>query len=523
MHRISEIATLRRAALCALAGLLCALFPNCERRNAARQGELRIALESRPTNLDPRLATDAYSYDVIETLYNGLFRHTDTGEWAPDLAASVEQESKRVWRIRLREGVHFHDGHVLTARDAACTYASIQDPGLGSPLRGSFDPLGRVEVLGLLELRLTLKESYAPFFEMLTTPVLPCEAIKAGRDFNARPLGTGFLRFVERQDPSWILLEPFPEYFGERAELPAKVRFRTVPDATTRVLSLLRGEIDLSVNNVPILYVDYIREKGRLEIQTSPGTSFTYIGFNLRDPILSKQKVRQAIAHAIDRETLVKYRMKGHADIAHTILPDNHWAAARDVVVYDYDPVRAQALLDEAGYPRPADGSARFSLVYKTSQNKERLRMIEVIRQQLEKVGIALDVRSYEWGTFFSQIKQGDFQLFSLSWIGVTDPDFYYGVFHSGETPARGGRNRGFYSNEQVDVLLEKARHTMKRAERADYYGKIQRILSRELPYLPLWYDRNIAIHQPRVAGFELGPLASFRRLAGVHLEEVAR
>lgn len=491
----------------------------CTSSGKVRENQLRIALESFPTNLDPRLATDAYSYDLIETLYNGLVRPVGTGGFEPDLAESVTQPDPETFEITVREGVRFHNGEPFSASDVLCTYRSVMDPTQNSPVRASFQPVQGIEVIDALHLRIRLSQPVAAFREALTLPILPCGLIRSGHDFAAKPVGTGFLKFIENKPPSYVELEPNDDFFRGKTGLP-DVRFRNVPNATTRVLSLMHGEIDLSVNNVSALYVDYLRKEDNLTIQTTPGTNFTYMGFNLEDPILKDVRVRKAIAHAINREELVKYRRRGLADLAHALFPEGHWAQLKDGPRYDYDPDKARALLDKAGYRRPADGGPRIELLYKTSQNKDALRNIEVMRQQLSQVGIDIQIQSYEWGTFFDQIKRGEFQLYSLSWIGVTDPDFYYSVFHSQQTPENGGRNRGRYVNPRADELFEKARAEMDGEKRAALYREAQRILVEELPYLPLWHDRNVAIVAERVQGYDLDALASFRALEHVYLKE---
>lgn len=517
--RFPEKSRSLRSRLALAVGALALALWGCQRAGGPRDAQLRIALESFPTNLDPRLATDAYSYDLIETLYNGLVRPAGTGGFEPDLAESLTQPDPRTFEITLKEGVHFHDGSTLSASDVLCTYRSVMDPLGDSPVRASFDPVQGIEVMDALHLRIRLREPIAAFRDAMTLPILPCALIRADHDFREAPVGTGFLKFVKSQPPSYIDLEPNEDYFRGKTRLPA-VRFRKVPNPTTRVLSLMHGDIDLSMNNVSALYVDYLRKEKNLAIQTTPGTNFTYVGFNLKDPILKDVRVRRAIAYGIDREELVKYRKRGLADLAHAILPHGHWAELKDGPRYEYDPEKARARLDEAGYPEPDGGGPRLKLLYKTSQNKDALRNIEVMRQRLSQIGIEIEIQSYEWGTFFDQIKRGDFQLYSLSWIGVTDPDFYYSVFHSDQTPENGGRNRGRYSNPEVDRLFEQARTQMDQEKRAALYRQAQRILAEDLPYLPLWHERNVAIVSNRVGGFTLDTLASFRALESAYLKE---
>lgn len=478
--------------------------------------DLRIGLEGFPKNFDPRQASDIYSFNLIETLYNGLVKPSAGGQYEPDLAEKIEPEGANRYRVTLRPHVRFHHGEELTSADVQCTYESVLDPATGSPARTSFEPIRKIEILSALELRLVLDRPYAPIFEALTQPVLPCDLLKRGHDFRAEPVGTGFLRLLRKEPPSYVELEPFPNYFAGASKLPRRVRFTASPNATTRVLALLHGDLDLAVNNVSALYVDYLRKKGGLDILTGPGTRFTYMGFNLRDPVTGNLLVRRAIAHAVGREALVRYRLRGTADLAHALLPASHWAGLADGPRYEFSPEKAEALLDEAGFPKPPGGGPRLRLQYKTSQNKDALRNIEVIRENLSRVGIAVNVQPYEWGTYFEQIKRGDFQLYSLSWVGVADPDFYYNVFHSRETPESGGRNRGRYASAEVDALLERGRAELDPARRAGIYRELQRILARDLPYLPLWHDRNVAIVGVRVRGYALDERGSFRALWAV-------
>ncbi|MFQ6111216.1 MAG: ABC transporter substrate-binding protein, partial [Nitrospinota bacterium] len=250
-----------------------------------------------------------------------------------------------------------------------------------------------------------------------------------------------------------------------------------------------------------------------------PGTNFSYIGMNLRDPILRRPKVRRALAHAIDRETIIRYILKGLAREADSLLPEGHWAHAPGLPRYGYEPERAKALLDEAGLPDP-DGPGprvRFTLLYKTSQNELRRRIAEVFQEQLREVGVKLKIRSYEWGTFFGDIRSGNFQLYGLTWVGIDDPDIYYYIFHSRMMPPRGA-NRGGYLNPRVDRLLEEGRRTWERGRRREIYAEIQRILGRELPYINLWHGTNVAVMAKEVRGFEVYPDEDFISLRKVDL-----
>jgi peptide/nickel transport system substrate-binding protein len=249
----------------------------------------------------------------------------------------------------------------------------------------------------------------------------------------------------------------------------------------------------------------------------APGTNFSYLGFNLEDPVLSNPKVRRAIAHAIDREPIIRYLLRGLARPAEGLLPENHWAYREDLKPVPHDPDLARRLLDEAGFPNPDGGRPRFRLSFKTSQNETRIEIAEVLQEQLRRVGIALDIRSYEWGAFFSDIRKGAFQLYTLTWVGVTDPDIYHYIFHSGNVPPHGA-NRGRYRNADVDRLLERGRTAYAPKTRREAYGRVQEILGRDLPYVNLWHATNVAVLNRRVRGFVLYPDEDMISLKDVRL-----
>ncbi len=461
--------------------------------------ELVVALEANPNNFDPRFARDIYSDNVNKLVYDGLVRTGRTGEVIPRLAESWTAENPAAWRFILREGVTFHDGRPFTARDVAYTFDSIRAADSLSPLRGTFEVIDRTEVISDREIRFVLKRPSAPFLSDLTVGIVPEGSVT--ETLRGKPVGTGPYRFVEYVPSERVHLEAsgmnWPEPGVKTVTLPV------VPNETSRVLGLLHGSIDVAVNNITPLYADYLRRHG-FAVLSEPGTNYTYLAFNLRDPALSKLAVRQAFAHAIRRDRLVKYRLRGMATVATGYLPPFHWAYRRPEADYGFDPEKARRLLAEAGYPGGLD------VEWKTSTNKEALRNIEVMREDLEQAGIRVMVKSYEWATLFEQIVKGQFQVFTLSWVGIADPDMMYPVFHSRETPENGGRNRGYYSSPEVDRLLEAARAETDAARRGELYGEVQEITARDLPYVPLFWRDNIVVHRPGITGVEVDPSGSF-------------
>lgn len=502
------------------------------------QGVLRIALDSRPTNLDPRFALDANSSRIAQLMFNGLVRYDERSRVAPDLALSWEQPSPTTFIFHLRPGVRFHDGRPLTAEDVVYTYTSLLDPQLGSPKRGSYRSLQEVTALDRRTVRFVLSAYEAPFLGNLSLGILPQPAkgdaegaaqggeAGAGRGGNASAarleqrqlIGTGPFRFARWVGDDALELRANRDYYEGPPKL-AGLLFRVIPEQTVSVLELENGGIDLIQNEVAPDLLPRLRRNAALRVVTGPGTNYSYFGFNFTDPILRRWEVRAAIAHAIDRRSIIRHLLRGLAEPATGLLSPLNWAYDGEVATYPYDPARARALLDAAGFPDPdgAGPAPRFRLHYKTTQNDLRQRIALVLQEELAAIGIELQVRFFEWGTFFADIARGNFQLYTLTWVGVRDPDIYYYTMHSASEPPHGA-NRGRYRSAPLDLLLERGRAAGGLEERRAIYGEVQRLVAADLPYVSLWYSTNIAVMRTTVRGFRLHPAGDLTSLREVEL-----
>jgi peptide/nickel transport system substrate-binding protein len=256
-----------------------------------------------------------------------------------------------------------------------------------------------------------------------------------------------------------------------------------------------------------------------LAIEAAPGTQIQYLGFNLRDPLLKDARLRQAIACAIDRALLIRTLQQGRARIASSLLPTTHWAFTDDVAHYDYDPARAARLLDEAGF-KPGANGVRLHLTMKTSTDEGTRLLAAVLQQQLAAVGIALELRSYEYATFYSDVTRGAFQLYSLRWIGGNEqPDIFSYAFSTARFSPQGA-NRGHYSNPQLDALLDDASSSADTARRRDDYVQAQQILARDLPAINLWYRDTVVVHNRRLSRVTPTPSGSYSFLEIAELSQ---
>jgi len=465
-------------------------------------GYLIAAIESYPLQLDPRYATDANGVRIGNLIYNSLLRADPQSRLRPELAQSLRLINDRTYGIDLRRDVKFQNGQPLTAADVKFTYESILDPKNRSPKRGNLKPLGAIEQTGAYQLRFHLFAPHSPFIEQLTLGIVPAASPANPAVPTQAPPGSGPFMLEAAEPGEQITLKRNPHYWEQAPALPG-VTFRIIPDALVRVLEFKKGNIDLMQNDIEPDMVPWLERNTGADVGTYLGTTFQYIGINLTHPILKNVKVRRALAYAIDRDRLVRHILKGMGTVAGGVLSPLNWAYEENLQHWPYDPERAKQLLDEAGFPDPdGDGPLpRFTLSFKTTNLDLRRRVAEAIKEQLQKVGIELDVRSYEWAAFYSDIKKGNFHLYSLAWVGVLDPDILFQIFHSSNFPPAGD-NRGHYSNPELDRLLEQGRAITNQKERRQIYARAQKILAEDLPYVPLWWWKNVIVKKPTVQNF---------------------
>jgi len=511
----------RHIALLLLLAALSSALAGCERepRYGPFDQWLVVGLEGNPTNLDPRFSTDAYSSRLVGVIYSSLVRLDESGAPVGDLAENWETPDEVTYRFHLKGGVTFHNGSELTCADIKYTYDLLRAPDSTSPYRSDFRLVENVVCNDERNIEIRLSHPFAPFMIALTVGILPRGVDPA--TLSDHPVGSGPFRFVEWVREERIVLRRFAGYHGKKARLDG-VTFRVLPNGVTRVLELAHGGVDLLQNSIPPEALDQLAQKKGIEMERRPGINYNYLGFNLDHPVLKNRLVREAIARAIDRQDIIKYLWRGSARPAGNLLSPSHWAYNPEVVAYPYTPDIAKKLLDDAGYPDP-DGpgpDVRFGLTYKTSTNRLRRRIAEVIKTQLAQVGIGIKVRSYEWGTFYRDIKSGNFELYSLAWVGVVEPDHYRAIFHSSNIPPNGTQmNRNRYRNKEIDRLTEAGRSTANVEKRKRIYAEVQRIAAYELPYVSLYYTDDVVARRRYVKGWRIRPGGDFMCLPEVRIE----
>jgi peptide/nickel transport system substrate-binding protein len=468
---------------------------------------LVMIIESSPTNLDPRVGLDAYSERIDELLFDDLCTRDEHFIVQPGLAERWEIPDPLTYIFHLHRGVKFHDGRPLTSRDVEWTFDSLLQGKIRSTKAAVFRPVDHIDAPDDFTVVFHLKEPFATLLWNVSDGAIGIVPYGSGDEISRRPMGSGPFRYVSSEPDKEVIVERNDAYWGEKARLK-RVRFAVIPDATTRALELRKGSADIAVTSLTGDMVLALERESNLEVLHSPGTVVGYLAFNTRDPLLKDVRVRQAVGYAIDRTAIIHYLFRDFARPAYSLLPPESWAYNADVPHYDHNPDRARQLLEQAGYP--AVNGVRFHLTMKTSTDESPRLVAAVLQQQLRDVGIALDIRTFEFATFLSDVIRGAYQVHTLRWVGGNeDPDIFEYVFHSAKFSPKGG-NRTYYANPRIDALIDQARGELNQNARKQIYAEIQQILADDLPYINLWYLENVMVHTKRVRNLTLNPPGNY-------------
>jgi ABC-type transport system substrate-binding protein len=468
---------------------------------------LVMVIENSPTNLDPRVGLDAQSERIDELIFDDLCTRDDHLNVQAGLAERWEIPDPLTYVFHLHRGVTFHDGRPLTSRDVKWTFDSLLKGKIRSTKAAAYRPVDHIDTPDDATVVFHLKQPFATLLWNVSDGAIGIVPYGSGDEISRHPIGSGPFRFVSAEPDKEVIIERNDNYWGLKAHLK-RVRFAVTPDINTRALELRKGSADVAVSSLSGDMILALERESNLEILRAPGTVLGYLAFNTREPALKDVRVRQAMAYAIDREMIIHYLLRDFARPAYSLLPPESWAYNGDVPHYDYNPDRARQLLDQAGYP--AVNGVRFHLTMKTSTDESPRLVAAVLQQQLRQIGIALDIRTFEFATFLSDIMRGNYQLHTLRWVGGNeDPDMFEYVFHSAKFSPQGG-NRTYYASPRVDALIDQARGEADQNARKQTYAEIQRILAEDLPYINLWYYENVMVHTRRVRNLTLNPPGNY-------------
>jgi len=476
-------------------------------------GELVAGTQADVVKLDPHKSSAYSSFQVLDNIYQRLtVLDADLkpqGLLAKDWTVSDDGTS---WTFTLQEGVMFHPpvSREMTAADVKYSIERILNPDTGSPRKSNFDPITNIETNGDYEITFEFEEPYAPFLYKLTTSYVMPEGADEADDYDVskQPVGTGPFNFVEHVSKDHTLIEAFEDYWetdqdGNQLPHLDAVRFRPIPEGSSRVTNLKTGELDW-IDTAPRSQASSLENASSVNFSNVPGTFYDYLGHRLDSEPMGDQKLRQAISWAIDRPSIVKGARFGYGEPTQDpVPPSSLWAEMIQVdEPYEQDKEKAEQLLEDSDY----DGQQINIMV--GQQYKGQVNAAEIVQEQLSGVGINVKVQPTEWGTMVSRLNEGDFQITLVGWIGFVDPDdMFYSIFHTGEK-----WNQTNYSNEEVDELLEQGRSaTGSREERAGYYDDAVDMIAEEAPYTFLNFNDEIMAWKPYVKGFTHIPTGATR------------
>src|ERR1044071_2623763 len=489
----------------------------CRRRNS---NLFVIALGDNIRTIDPigSPSVDAASERVRTLIFNTLVKENEKCDYVGELASDVKRSDDGLtYTFTLHDGVKFHNGLPLTSADVKYTLdlvfssnfaksASFYKTGAEkrSYIKSVEAPDARTVVVTLIEPWVGLLSNLVP------VAIIPKDSYESQK---THPLGSGPFKFVRYDNTQQVCdVEAFPEYW-EGAPKLQMVRVRVISDMNALQAELHAGRVDIAPMPTSLSPDAVKRLEGdpNLQVKVFSGSNVNLLTINTASPPLDNVKVRQAIAYAIDRESLIKDLLLGFGKIAHSIIPEESWAYSPGQT-YSYDPATAKRLLDEAGFRDPdGDGPRmRFDkpVVYKLSGSSIAGRQYAgVIQNELKAIGVPVDIQTAEQTTLLEELRRGNFQISYTQWVGGNqDPIFYKDLFATSEIPTqtRAARNRSRYSNKELDALIDEAVKTFDREKGKELYKKIQDIVSRDVPVFPLWYQSNVVIARKNVQNIQV-------------------
>lgn len=498
-----------------------ALFPACGQKVERNPNTFVQSSIGDARRLNPVIANDAASGTIIDQVFNGLVKYDKDIKLVGDLAESwtVSNNGKTI-TFFLRKGVKWHDGVEFSAEDCLFTYQRFIDPKVATPYSSAYMDVSRAEVVGKYVFRVTYKEPFSPALESWSMGIIPKHLLD-GKDlnsdaFNRNPVGTGPYRFKEWIAGQKIVLQANDDYFEGRPAIDQYI-YRIIPDSSTMFQELLSGGVDMMGLNP----LQFLRKSETRRIRDNyrkfryPSNGFTYMGYNLNNPLFSEVSVRQALSYAINRKNIIEGVVLGIGRPSTGPFAHVSWAYNPKAKSYDYEPDRAIRMLREAGWAdSDHDGildknGKPFRFTILTNQgNGERIHAAEIMQQNFKKIGIDANIRVMEWQAFLEQIDKRSFDAIILGWNMSHDPDLY-DIWHSSKTK-KGEYNFVGYKNEEVDRLLVAGRRTFDIEQRKKIYYRIHEILAEEQPYAFLYVPDATPIVHKRFKGIEVAALGIF-------------
>lgn len=473
-----------------------------------------FAQSADPRGLDPAFVDDGESAKVMCNIYEGLVKYGDDNtNIEPCLAESWDiSEDGTEYTFKLKEGVKFHDGTDFNA-DAVVKSVERQLPPNATddmPYASfTYDGVKSVEAVDDHTVKFTLESPNTPFLAnlamTLAAPIVsPAALDKNGGNLNEAPVGTGPFKFVSWDKGEKVTLEKNDDYWGDKAKID-KLVIKITKESSVRASELMAGEID-AMDGLDPNDVDKLKEKN-INIFSEPGMNINYIGFNCEREPFNNPKLREAIAHAINKDELVQYLYQGYSDTADTMLPSFVPGYKEGVQNYEYNPDLAKSMLSDLGL---SDLNIHM-ITYSPSRQYNSVggqKLAESVQNYLSKIGINSTIDVYQWTEYKEKVQQGEGDIFFYGWIGDNgDADNFMSLLDSQQISA--SLNSAKYNNPEVDALLAKAKATPNGDERNALYGQIQDIAAKDSPWINISHAKQMAAYSPKVKNFYLHPTGS--------------
>lgn len=482
---------------------------SCTNHSLSPADTLTVELESPTQTINPLYTMDTNSQHVNELAHAPLVVLSSHLTPEPYLAESFRYEGDHTVFFRLKRGCKLQGGKEITADTVERSLRFYLDPKNESAFaKSGLEHIKKFEKIDDYSFRLVTDKTTPNLVNDLELlKILDLDHVTPGTKPPFLP-GAGPYR-VTSFNNSEILLERTGQPCLPLPAIP-KIRVKVVRDDLSRFLKLKRGELDLVLNDMNYRKVDLIMKDPSLPMRAlaAESASYSYMGVNQNSPNLRDPRVRMAIAKSFDLEQLIRYKSRGFARQARGLLADMNYYANLDVPKITRDIEGAKKLLDEAGYSNGTNGKPVLHVSLKTSSGTVAVENARVLAAQAREAGIILEHRAFDWGIFFSDVKSGNTELYTLSWTGITDPGLYGELFHSRNI---GKNNRTRYKNAEMDKLIDEGASQLDPAKRRPYYLKIQELASRDLPFINLWHPMNTAVFRNNVKGVMVHPLGTWR------------
>jgi peptide/nickel transport system substrate-binding protein len=467
--------------------------------------------------LNPILADDSESLGICDMIFNGLVRYNDQLQLEGDLAQSWKfTQGGKVLTFKLRPGVRWQDGKPFEAADVVFTWQTLMGAKTASPRKSNFELVSQVSATDSLTVVVTYKKAFVPALESWSLGVLPKHLLQGEADinsspFNRKPVGTGPYKFVQWKDKQFIELAANADYFEGKPHI-ARYVSRFIPESATQLLEFKSGGVDQITLNPDQFKSETSGpefEKVGQKIQLPGHSVYIYMGFNLKRPPFNDKKLRVALSHAIDRDAIIKGVVQGFGKPCTGPYTPAMQAYNPMVKPIPYDMARAARLMEEDGWKlnkagwREKNGKTlKFKLI--TNNGSEvRKRIILMLQQQFAKLGVQVEVQTYEWSTFIANyVNKRDFDTLVMGWNLGLDPDLY-SIWHSSQT---GEEQFNFisYKNAQVDRLLDEGRVTFDTPKRTAVYRRVHALIAEDQPMCFLYAPDSLSAVSRKIQGIKI-------------------